>query len=151
MTDLSRRRVIAAGSLLGPAVLSQAAMVHAATASAASEAAPPALLSLNENPFGPAPGVRRALGEALPQVGRYGTPDAADRLVAQVAALEAIDPAQIVMGEILEVLGLFLAAEAPAGGRFVYSVPGYTALVDAARPLGGVPVGVPLGLCGLIR
>lgn len=136
MTILSRRRVIEAGGLLGLAALNRSA--------AASEAQPPARLSLNENPFGPAPAVRRALDTALEQVSRYGDEDAAGRLVTQIATLEGIDARQIVMGEILDVLGLFLAAQAPTGGRFVYSVPGYTALIDAARPLGGVPVGVPL-------
>jgi histidinol-phosphate aminotransferase len=34
--------------------------------------------------------------------------------------------------------------DGPPGGEFIYSVPGYTALVDAVRPGGGVVVGVPL-------
>ena len=135
-TLLSRRHVIEACGLLGLAALSQ-------TANAAG-IAPPARLSLNENPYGPAPGVRRAITAALAQANRYGDETAADRLVARIAALEGIDKSQIVLGGMLEVLGLFLAARAPSGGRFVYSVPGYTALVDAARPLGGEPVGVPL-------
>ena len=137
MTDLSRRRALAAGGLLGLAAVPNAA-------AAAPGVPSPVRVSLNENPFGPAPGVRRALEQALPQAGRYGDAGAADRLLDRIAALEGVDRQQIVMGGMLEVLGLFLAAQAPAGGRFVYSVPGYTALVDAARPLGGVPVGVPL-------
>ena len=78
------------------------------------------------------------------QVNRHGDEAAADRLVARVAGLEGIDAAQVVMGDLLEIPRLFLAARAPTGGRFVYSVPGFTALVDAARPLGGQPVSVPL-------
>ncbi len=136
MTMLSRRRMIEAAGLLG-----LAAVRHPA---AATGAPPPARLSLNENPYGPAPGVRRVLETSLGQVNRYGDEAAANRLVARVAGLEGIDAAQVVMGDLLEVLGLFLAAQAPTGGRFVYSMPGYTALVDAARPLGGQPVGVPL-------
>ncbi len=136
MTILSRRRMIEAGGLLG-----LAALHHPAVAAGTPLRTQ---LSLNENPYGPASSVRRVLDDTLRQVSRYGSEDAADRLVAQIAALEDIDPRQIVMGEILQVLGLFLAAQAPTGGRFVYSVPGYTALVDAARPLGGVAVGVPL-------
>ena len=136
MIGLSRRRMIEAGGLLG--------LLAATRPTAACGAAPPARLSLNENPYGPAPGVRRVLATASGEVNRYGDDTAADRLVAQIASLEGIDGRQIVMGEMLEILGLFLAAQAPTGGRFVYSVPGYTALVDAARPLGGIPVGVPL-------
>ncbi len=136
MTILSRRHMIEAGALVGLAALRPAA--------AATGGPPPARLLLNENPFGPAPSVRRALEAATGQVNRYGDEDAANQLVARIVALEGIDASQIVMGEILEVLGLFLAAQRPVGGRFVYSVPGYTALVDAARPLGGEPVGVPL-------
>ena len=136
MTILSRRRMIEACSLLGLAASTRAA--------AATGTAPLARLSLNENPFGPAPGVRRVLDAAPGDINRYGDEAAADRLVARIAALEGIDGRQIVMGEMLEVLGLFMAAQAPVGGRFVYSVPGYTAMVDAARPLGGEPVGVPL-------
>ena len=138
MTTLSRRSMIEAGGLLGLAAM------RAPAAAAGSGTPLRTQLSLNENPFGPAPGVRRVLEGTLEQVNRYGSEDAVGRLVAQIAALEGIDPRQIVMGEILEVLGLFLAAQAPTGGRFVYSVPGFTALVDAARPLGGVAVGVPL-------
>lgn len=140
MTMLSRRRVIegviGTWSLLGLAASTRAA--------AATGGTPLARLSLNENSFGPAPGVRRALETASSEINRYGDRSDADRLVAQIARLEGIDGRQIVMGEMLEVLGLFLAAQTPVGGRFVYSVPGYTALVDAARPLGGEPVGVPL-------
>jgi histidinol-phosphate aminotransferase len=51
---------------------------------------------------------------------------------------------QIVLGEILHILGLFLAAEGGPGGEFIYSAPGYTALVDAVAPAGGIVVPVPL-------
>ena len=140
MTILPRRRMIE-GMIGGWGLLGLAASARAA---AATGTTPPARLSLNENPFGPAPGVRRVIEAASGDINRYGDGSAADRLVAQIAGLEGIDGRQVVMGEMLEVLGLFLAAQAPVGGRFVYSVPGYTALVDAARPLGGEPVGVPL-------
>jgi histidinol-phosphate aminotransferase len=49
-----------------------------------------------------------------------------------------------VLGEILHALGLHLAMSGPAGGEFIYSEPGYTALVDAVAPGGGVVIGVPL-------
>jgi histidinol-phosphate aminotransferase len=50
----------------------------------------------------------------------------------------------VVIGEVLEPLGLYLARERPGGGNIVYSAPGYTALVDAAAPLGGTARPVPL-------
>ena len=34
--------------------------------------------------------------------------------------------------------------DGPRGGEFIYSEPGYTALVDVVAPGGGVVVGVPL-------
>ena len=139
MTDPRRRDLLQAGGLL----------TLAAATARASAAAPrvhpaPARLSLNENPFGPSPAVRRALQDEIGQANRYGDQAAADRLVAQIAALENVAPEQVVLGEILDALGLHLAARTPAGGRFVYSLPGFTELVDAARPLGAVGVGVPL-------
>lgn len=44
----------------------------------------------------------------------------------------------------LEALGLYLARQRKVGGGIVFSAPGYTALVDAAAPLGGRAVPVPL-------
>jgi histidinol-phosphate aminotransferase len=49
-----------------------------------------------------------------------------------------------VIGEILDSLGLYLSAHDGPGGEFIYSEPGYTALVDAVAPAGGIVVGVPL-------
>jgi histidinol-phosphate aminotransferase len=49
-----------------------------------------------------------------------------------------------VIGEILGPLGLHLAMNGPGGGEFIYSEPGYTALVDAVAPGGGGVIGVPL-------
>ncbi len=133
MTGLSRRSLIAAVPSAG------LASAHPGQAAAA-----PIRVSLNENPFGPSPGARRALADQLGRVARYGDEVQSDALLARIAAQEGVSPEQIVVGEILEALGLFLAARPPAGGRFVYSLPGFTALIDAARPLGGIGVGVPL-------
>lgn len=115
-----------------------------ATGTAAPEVVGTARLSLNENPFGPAPGVARAIEAELERLGRYADRQDADALVDRIARIEDIPPEQVVLGDILESLGRHLAARAPAGGRFILSLPGYTALVDAARPLGGVAIGVPL-------
>ncbi|MCQ8242082.1 pyridoxal phosphate-dependent aminotransferase [Rhizosaccharibacter radicis] len=145
------RRAVLAGLAAGaalPAIAPAAPMVAPRAAASPGLAPVPLRLSLNENPFGPSPAAARALAAALPQVNRYGDQAAVDVLLDRIVALEGVAREQIVLGEILAPLGLFLAAGAaagaPAGGRFVYSAPGYTALVDAGRPLGAVPVGVPL-------
>jgi histidinol-phosphate aminotransferase len=71
-----------------------------------------------------------------------------DATVAQIAAFERVRPDQIVLGELLEALGLYLARQRPGGGGIVHSTPGYTALVDSAAPLGGRSVPVPLNASG---
>lgn len=111
--------------------------------SAADGVARPLRLTLNENPFGPSPLAAEAIRKDLDGLARY-TGEEADELVALVAAREGVDPSQIVLGEILKPLGLQLSLRGGPGGEFVYSVPGYPALVNAAAPVGGVVVGVPL-------
>ena len=135
MTDFDRRTVLRTSALLGAASIAPQAQ---------GAAAPQARLSLNENPFGPSPAVRAALTENLGQINRYGDDRGVDALLERIASLERIPRAQIVLGEILDALGLFLAAQVPPGGRFVLSQPGYTAMVDAGRPVGAIGVGVPL-------
>ncbi|MEJ0044562.1 MAG: histidinol-phosphate transaminase [Rhizomicrobium sp.] len=113
--------------------------------STAIEAAPTVLarLSLNENPFGPSPLARRAILDQLDRAARYVGGEA-HALEEQIAAVEGVAADQIILGEILDALGLQLALDGGPGGEFVYSEPGYTALVDAVAPGGGVVVGVPL-------
>lgn len=107
-------------------------------------AAPPARLSLNENAFGPSPRVATAIAQATPGIERYVTAAEVGALTRQIAALERVAPEQVVIGEVLEPLGLHLARQRAGGGGIVFSAPGYTALVDAAAPLGGRAVPVPL-------
>ncbi len=111
--------------------------------SAGVEAAPAAVarLSLNENPFGPSPLARRAVLAQLDDADRYVGGEAR-ALEEQIAAIEGVSADQIVLGEILDALGLQLALDGGTGGEFIYSEPGYTALVDAVAPGGGVVVGV---------
>jgi histidinol-phosphate aminotransferase len=100
-------------------------------------------LSLNENPFGPSPRAVQAIKEHLTGLSRY-TGDELAELTQTIAARENVAAEQVVLGEILDVLGLYLSAHGGSGGEFVYSEPGYTALVDAVSPAGGIVVGVPL-------
>jgi histidinol-phosphate aminotransferase len=55
-------------------------------------------------------------------------------LTRSIAAREGVSPDQIVLGEILDMLGLHLALDSGPGGKFIYSELGYTALVDAVAP-----------------
>ncbi len=116
-------------------------LVHPAMASTSSHN--PIRLALNENPFGPSPQAVEAIRTHLAGLSRY-TGDELTGLTDAIAAREDIRPEQIVLGENLDVLGLYLSAHGGPDGEFVYSEPGYTALVDAVAPAGGVVVGVPL-------
>jgi histidinol-phosphate aminotransferase len=102
-----------------------------------------ARLSLNENPFGPSPAAIEAMRRELAEISRYGNAGA-DLLTRAVVAREAVPADQIVFGEILGALGYHLATTGPDGGEFIYSEPGYTALVNAVAPGGGVVIGIPL-------
>jgi histidinol-phosphate aminotransferase len=122
-------------------------------AMSASVAAGPALgaapasrvrLSLNENVWGPSPRVAPVIRAAAVGIERYVEQAEVDALTSQIARLEQVAPEQVVIGEVLEALGLYLARQRQGGGGIVFSAPGYTALVDAAAPLGGRGVPVPL-------
>jgi histidinol-phosphate aminotransferase len=102
-----------------------------------------ARLSLNENPYGPAPGVTLALQHEFSNLCRY-TGVEYDVLVDAIATKERVPKAQVILGEILEPLGRYLSLQEGPGGEFIYSVPSYTALVDSAVAVGGRAVGVPL-------
>lgn len=103
----------------------------------------PIRLSLNENPFGPSPQAIEAIKADLAGLSRY-TGGELDTLTNAIATRENIDPGCIVLGEILDTLGLYLSAQGGPGGEFIYSEPGYTALVDAVALAGGVVIGIPL-------
>ncbi len=102
-------------------------------------------LSLNENPYGPAPSVIGAIRREFANLCRYTDDEGFGRLVAGVAAKERISHEQIILGEILEPLGTHLSLQGGAGGEFIYSDPGYTALIDSAAAVGGVGIPIPLG------
>ena len=103
-------------------------------------------LNLNENAFGPSPAVDDAIRRELSRLSRYADPAAAQAFAEQIAAYERVPVEQVVLGEILGALGLYLGTTGGPGGEFIYSTPGYLALVDAASHVGGV--GVPVGLNG---
>ena len=67
-----------------------------------------------------------------------------DVLVDLIAAREGVPKDRIILGEILEPLGTHLSLQGGPGGEFIYSDPGYTALIDSAVAVGGRAIGVPL-------
>ena len=136
--DVSRRNWLAATGILA------AAAVVPAAASARPAATAAIRLNLNESAFGPSPNVAKAIEATLGHIARYVDQPEVDALAQQIARIEGVTPEQVVIGEVLEPLGLYLARQRPGGGNVVYSAPGYTALVDAAAPLGGTGKPVPL-------
>jgi histidinol-phosphate aminotransferase len=101
-------------------------------------------LNLNENAYGASLRVSQAIQQELTRISRYADTKAAGELTEQIASHEAVPAEQVVLGEILGALGLYLGSQGGPGGEFLYSTPGYLALIDSAGHVGGVGIGVPL-------
>ncbi|MDW5264668.1 MULTISPECIES: histidinol-phosphate transaminase [Acidobacteriaceae] len=101
-------------------------------------------LNLNENAFGPSSNVEIAIQREFSRLARYADANAAQAFAELIAAYKRIPVEQIVLGEILGALGLYLGSQGGPGGEFIYSTPGYLAHVDAASHVGGIGVPVPL-------
>jgi histidinol-phosphate aminotransferase len=101
-------------------------------------------LNLNENAFGYSSSVVPAIQKEFPRLSRYADAALAQTFAEQIAAYERIPVEQVVLGEILGALGLYLGSQGGPGGEFVYSTPGYLALIDSAARVGGVGIPVPL-------
>lgn len=104
----------------------------------------PINLSLNENAFAPFPSVMNRLSNELDRINRYANAGEADELIRLIAEKEGVRTGQVILGELLEQLGVALALEGGHGSEFVYSTPGYPALADAAETVEGVAVKMPL-------
>ena len=137
-SPMTRRKLFGRVALSGLALSSVGTMAASASLATA-QAAGLTRLSLNENPLGPSPLAVGAIQNALTGIARYAGDDAY-ALEQQIANREGVSPDQIILGEILDSLGLQLALEAGTGGEFIYSEPGYSALVDAVAPGGRVVV-----------
>jgi len=144
--NLSRRNILkASGLALGAGLLAPRSVFPAETPDIPAVSAEPLVrLSLNENPYGPSPLVAEAIQREFIRLDRYAEPAAADKFAEQIAAFEKLPVEQVVLGEILGLLGIVLASEGGPGSEFLYSTPGYLALIDAAARVGGVGVPVPL-------
>lgn len=100
-------------------------------------------LSLNENPFGPSALVKKGIQDELVNIARYSGSNG-EELIAALAKKEGVDPEQIITGELLELLGVYLGIKGGPGSEFIYTVPGYPALVNAAAKVGGKVISIPL-------
>ncbi len=142
--DATRRMLLKTSGL----ALGLQALGPAFARAPANPQATPVRLSFNENPYGPSPTVAPAIERECSRLCRYADAAMADALAEQIAAHERVPVDQVILGEILGLLGLYLGSQGGPGGEFIYSVPGYLALVDAAAHVGGVGVGVPLDAQG---
>ncbi len=137
-TYFSRRTLLKSSTL----ALATSALPHLPANAAAPDEA--IRLCFNENPYGPSPTVAQAIARELPRSNRYADATTAQAFAEQIAAHEKIPFDQVVLGEILGLLGLYLGSQSRSGGEFLYSTPGYLALIDSAANAGSVGVSVPL-------
>jgi histidinol-phosphate aminotransferase len=147
MSDAFTRRDLlkSSGFILGAGVLAlQRVFADASKSAPSSKVEPLVRLSLNENSYGPSPNVGRAVQLEFDRLSRYADEPLARQLAQQIAEYEHVPVEQVVLGEILDLLGLYLGSSGGPGGEFLYSVPGYLALIDAAARVGGIGVPVPL-------
>jgi histidinol-phosphate aminotransferase len=144
--DLSRRSLLMhSGAVFGASIIApRIAGTSLAPPHAASSSPPLVHLSFNENPYGPSPHVAGAIQSEFARLSRYADGQAAQLLAEQIATYEQVPVEQVVLGDALRFLGLYLGSQGGAGGEFIYSTPGYLALIDAAVRVGGVGVPVPL-------
>jgi histidinol-phosphate aminotransferase len=143
--DLSRRSLLMhSGAVFGASILASRMDGTSLVPPHAASSPPLVHLSLNESPYGPSPDVAEAIQRELDRLSRYADNQAAQLLAEQIATYERVPVEQVVLGEALGFLGLYLGSQGGPGGEFIYSTPGYLALIDAASRVGGVGVPVPL-------
>lgn len=139
--DVSRRSLLKLSTM----VLAASGMGAGSTRTLLADSnAAPIGLNLNENAFGPSLRVAPAIERSFATLNRYADAATAQQFAEQIAAYEQVSVDQVLLGEALGGLGLYLGSTGGAGGEFIYSTPGYLALVDAAARVGGVGVPVPL-------
>lgn len=100
-------------------------------------------LSLNENPFEVDESIKDSIIKEIANTNRYAAEDG-KKFVEFIAAHEEVDPEQIIPGEILDLLGIYLALKNGEGSEFIYTVPGYPVFANAASSVGGKAIGIPL-------
>ena len=104
----------------------------------------PSRLSLNENPFGPAPSAIAAMQAQLAFTHRYPS-NFTNELIAAIAKKEGVPESQVLLGvgsgEILQAVGRWIGA---MKGEVVTATPGYMQLVDVAQRSGAKIISVPV-------
>jgi histidinol-phosphate aminotransferase len=128
--DPSRRSLLKrSGAVIGASVItSQIAGASGVPLHAESSSPRLVRLSLNKNPYGPSPGVVESIQREFNRLNRYADSQAALHLTEQIATYEHVPVEQVVLGEILGFLGLYLGSQGGPGGEFIYSTPGYLRL-----------------------
>ncbi len=145
MSHLTRRDLLQTSGLALAGALTPAPPSMAQEPTSASPGThSPIRLCFNENPFGPSAAVAQAIARELSQANRYADESTAAAFAEQIAAYEQIPVEQVVLGEILGLLGLYLGSQGGPGGEFLYSTPGFLALIDSAANVGSIGVGIPL-------
>lgn len=95
-----------------------------------------ARLNANENPYGPAPKVVKAITDAITSGNRYGHADAAT-LISMIAEKEGVSPEHIMLGpgssDLLEKTAFVSFKD---GGNIVSADPAYMSLISTAQSLG---------------
>jgi histidinol-phosphate aminotransferase len=104
----------------------------------------PIRLSFHENPYGPSSAVFQGIQNEFSRLNRYADDTVAQDLVEEIARYENLPVEHVVLGDILDFLGQYLGSRGGQGAEFIYSIPGYLALINAAVRAGGVGVPVPL-------
>ncbi|MEP9403037.1 histidinol-phosphate transaminase [Sphingomonas sp. VNH70] len=121
VVPLSRRRMLGASTLAAGAIGAMPALARATPGDAAvfGPAAGVALLSRNENPYGPSPGALRAIADQSTK-GAYYAEGGVQRLAAMIAERHGVTPDHIVIGngssEVLNAIGLAWKGRGPMVG-----------------------------------
>jgi len=116
----------------------------AAPAPATPDTSGPALLSSNENPFGPSPMAKEAMAKAIAGCNRYANEPTVD-LQKKIAAIEGVDPEMVVISNgsspILQAFGLWMGEDK---GELVTSVATYENVPSSSAKYGASVVEVPM-------
>lgn len=103
-----------------------------------------AKLNANENPYGPAPQVIKAITEAASMGNRYGHGDA-KVLISMIAEKEGVSPDHIMLGpgstDLLEKVAITRFKD---GGNIIAADPSYMSLMNTAIAMGGTWKSIPL-------
>ena len=88
-----------------------------------------------------------ALRRSLAGIDRYPL-DEPDALIADIATFEGVSQDQIILGEVLRDLGLYLGVSKAPGAEVLLADPGFPEVADAAARVGGVGIKIPLTATG---